>query len=532
MIGYLTQNHPLIQAFTAAPARRTRRAAGTAPRLIRLAPRLADSLPDAGITAVRGPLDRPVSGLALDSRRVVPGAVFFALPGRRTDGLRFLDEAVSRGAVAIVAPRLPAVPPARVTCIQVADARAALAAAAQRFYRHPDRDLTVVGVTGTHGKTTTAHLLQHLLNGDRRVGLLSSIRYDLGVRSVPALLTTPEALDTFGLLAQMRDAGCRHAVLEVSSHGLAQQRVRGVQWGAAIFTNLAAEHLDYHGSAEAYRAAKRQLFTGGTGRVPAISVVNLDDAAGRALAAELAAEVAGTRVITYGEDAAAQVRAERIEQAGWGTRFRLVWPGGVLDVEWPLPGRFNVSNLLAAVAAAWGLGRDPLVMLARLRAFRGVPGRLEAIDEGQDFRVVVDGAHTAGALRQALGVLRAQTVGRLIVVFGCGGQGDRPGRPRLARVVEEQADLAIATAANPRTEALGRIFGDLRAGLVAPERFAWIEDRRQAIAAAFARARPGDCVLLAGKGHESRQELADTVFPFDDRLVARELLRSRSPAEA
>ena len=529
MIGYLTPNRLLIHAFTPAPARRTRREAGASHRLIKAAPKLADFFLDDEIIAGKGSLDRPIAGLAIDSRRVVPGSVFFALPGRRTDGRRFIDEAVSRGAVAVVAQGLPALPPARVTFLQVADARATLAAVAQRFYKSPDRDMTVVGVTGTSGKTTVAHLIQHLLKGDRRVGLIGSIHYDLGARTVPSYRTTPESLDTFGLLAQMRDAGCRQAVLEVSSHGLDQQRVRGVQFGAAVFTNLTRDHLDYHGNIENYVATKLRLFTGGTGRVPAISVVNLDDAAGENLAARLAAEVAGTKVVTYGEAAAAQVRAEHVELRATHTPCRLVWPGGAMEIDSPLVGRYNVSNLLAAVATAWGLGRDPQVVLARLRAFQGVPGRLERIAEGQAFDVVVDFAHTADALHHTLRVLRAVTPGRLLVVFGCGGNRDRAQRPLLTRVVQEYAALAVATAANPRSEALTQLFDDMRAGVSAPERITWIDDRRRAIAAALSMARPGDCVLIAGKGHETCQELADTVFPFDDRQVARELLRSSRP---
>ena len=530
MIGYLTPNRLLIHAFAPAPARRTRREAGATHRLIKAAPKLADYFRAEEIVAAKGPLDRPISGLAIDSRRVVPGSVFFALPGRRTDGRWFIDEAVSRGAVAVIASQLPALPPARVTFIQVSDARAALAAVAQRFYKFPDRDLTVVGVTGTSGKTTVAHLLKHLLNGDQRVGLIGSIHYDLGARTVPAWRTTPESLDTFGLLAQMRDAGCRQAVLEVSSHGLDQQRVQGMQWGAAVFTNLTRDHLDFHGSRENYAAAKERLFTGGTGRVPAVSVVNLDDAAGRELAARLGAEVAATRVVTYGENPAAQVRAEQVVLQAGHTHFRLVWPGGAREIDSPLLGRYHVSNLLAAFATAWGLGRDPLVLLARLRSLQGVPGRLERIAEGQDFEVVVDSAHTAEALRHALGVLRAVTPGRLLVVFGCGGNRDRTTRSPLTRVVQEHAAFAVATAANPRSEGLAQIFDDLRAGVSAPERITWIEDRRRAIGVALAMARPGDGVLLAGKGHETYQELADTVFPFDDRLVAREWLRRRRPS--
>jgi len=525
MIGYLVHDHPLIQAFR--PSRRTRREALAASRIFKMAPKLSDYFHDGEILAARGPLDRPISALAIDSRRVVPGTVFFALPGLRADGAQFVDEAVSRGAVAVVTARLPAAPPARVTFVQVADPRAMLARVAQRFYRFPDRDLTVAGVTGTNGKTTVTHLLKHFLNGDQRVGLIGTTHYDLGARTVPSFRTTPEALDIQGMLAQMRDHGCRHAVMEVSSHGLDQQRVLGMRFGVAVFTNLTRDHLDYHPSLEAYFAVKSRLFTGENGPVPPVSVVNLDDACGAQLAARLAREVPETRVVTFGEHPAADVRAEDIALHFRSSTFRLVWPGGRLDIESPLLGRYNVSNLLAAVAAAWGLGRDPVVFLPRLRACKGVPGRMERIEEGQPFNVLVDYAHTDDALRHALGMLRAITPGRLLVVFGCGGNRDRAKRPLMARAVEELADFAIGTADNPRNEAVAQIFADMQGGVTQPGRFTWIEDRRRAISLALDLAKPGDCVLVAGKGHECYQEFADTVFPFDDRQVVRELLAQR-----
>jgi UDP-N-acetylmuramoyl-L-alanyl-D-glutamate--2,6-diaminopimelate ligase len=240
-----------------------------------MAPKLSDYFHDGEIIATKGSLDRPISGLALDSRRVVPGMLYFALPGRRADGANFIDEAISRGAVAVVTQSMPVHPPGKATIVQVADARATLATVAQRYFKFPDRDMTVVGVTGTNGKTTVTHLLKHFLNGDQKVGLLGTINYDLGARTVPSFRTTPEALDIFGMLAQMRDAGCRQAVMEVSSHGIDQQRVRGMQFSAAVFTNLTRDHLDYHGTMEAYLAAKPKLSTllglGG------VEVVNLDD---------------------------------------------------------------------------------------------------------------------------------------------------------------------------------------------------------------------------------------------------------------
>jgi UDP-N-acetylmuramoyl-L-alanyl-D-glutamate--2,6-diaminopimelate ligase len=526
VIGYLASNYPLIHAFAQPrPARRSREGVA-ANRIFKMAPKLSDFFADGEILAAKGPLDRPISGLAIDSRRVVPGALFFALPGLRTDGAGFIDEAVSRGAVAIVTQTMPPVPPAKVTFIRVADARASLAGVAQRYYKFPDRDMTVVGVTGTNGKTTVTYLLKHLLNGDQRVGLLGTISYDLGARTVPSFRTTPEALDVFGMMAQMRDAGCRHAVMEVSSHGIDQQRVRGIRFGAAVFTNLTRDHLDYHKTLDRYFDVKARLFTGETGSAPKVAVVNADDPYGEKLVAKLKAraDTPATGIVTYGESAAADVRAENVQLHFTRTTFRLVWPGGAHDVDSPLIGRYNVSNLLAAVATAWGLGRDPSVILARLKSFQGVPGRMERIDAGQPFNVLVDYAHTDDALRNALGMLRAITPGRVLVVFGCGGNRDRTKRPLMTRAVQEVADFAFATADNPRTEAIAQIFDDMRTGVTAPGKITWIDDRRRAISLALDMAKPGDCLLIAGKGHESVQEFADTVFPFDDRQVVRELL--------
>jgi UDP-N-acetylmuramoyl-L-alanyl-D-glutamate--2,6-diaminopimelate ligase len=527
MIGYLTQNYSLVSAFAPPATRRTRGETIALNRVFKTAPKLSDFFRESEIVAVKGELDRPISGLAIDSRRVMPGHLFFALPGQRADGATFIDEAVSRGAVAIVVQKMPPFPPSRVTFIRVADARRSLAAVAQRYYKFPDRDLTVVGVTGTNGKTTVAHILKHLLSGDQRVGLLGTINYDLGNRTVPSYRTTPEALDIYGLMAQMRDAGCRQAIMEVSSHGIDQQRVRGLQFSAVVFTNLTRDHLDYHGTLDSYFEVKSRLFTGANGTAPKVAVVNLDDAYGERLTHKLAAELAAVRVVTYGENRAASVRAEQIALHPDRTTFRLVWPGGTMDLESPLVGRYHVSNLLAAIATAWGLGRDPVVFLAKLRAFKGVAGRIERINTGQAFNVFVDYAHTDDALRHALGMLRAVTHGKIRVVFGCAGQRDRAKRAPMVRVAQETADHVYATSDNPRTEAIEQIFADMQAGVMTPAAITCIADRRAAIARAIADCQPGDTLVIAGKGHETVQECADTVFPFDDRQVARELLVAR-----
>jgi len=521
MIAYLPQNHTLVHAFRAQPRGVTNAGRCVNRRIFKMAPKLQDYLAADEIVAVRGGLDRPISGITMDSRRVVPGNLFFALPGLRTDGMAFIDEAVSRGAVAVVSQKPVLLPHGRVTFVQVGDARATLARVAQRYFKFPDRDLDVIGVTGTNGKTTVTHLLKHLLGGEERIGLLGTVSYDLGARTVPSYKTTPESLDIYGMLAQMRDAGCRRAVMEVSSHGIDQQRVRGMQFDVAVFTNLTRDHLDYHKTLEAYFEVKSRLFTGATGRGPRVAVVNLDDPCGRRLAGMLPA---GVRGVTFGEDMEAEVRAENVRLEAKRTLFTLVWPGGRAEVESPLIGRYNVSNFLAALATCAGLGRDLAPLLPRLAQFRSVAGRMERIEEGQPFNVLVDYAHTDDALRNALGMLRTVTPGRLLVVFGCGGNRDRTKRPLMTRAVQELADFAWATADNPRSEPLPQIFADMQAGVAAPDRITFVDDRRRALSLALDAARPGDCLLVAGKGHESYQEFADTVIPFDDRQVVRELI--------
>jgi UDP-N-acetylmuramoyl-L-alanyl-D-glutamate--2,6-diaminopimelate ligase len=524
MIGYLTHNHELVQAFR---THRIRGGAGggalSSARIFKSAVKLSELFPAGETLAVRGTLDRPISGIVMDSRRVAPGNLFYALPGLRSDGARFIDEAIQRGAVAVVATTLPALAHSKVTFIQVADARASLALVARRYYRAPDADLRVVGITGTNGKTTVAHLLRHFLSagGTRRVGMLGTVSYDLGQRTVPSFKTTPESLDIYGMLAQMRTAGCAEAVMEVSSHGIDQKRVQGMAFSVAVFTNLTRDHLDYHGTIENYFAVKARLFSGGVGAMPKLAVINLDDAYGRRLAAETPA---GVQLVTYGESPEAQVRAEAIALGFKGTAFRLVYPGGSLAVVSPLIGRYNVSNLLAAFATLHAMGGNLAEAAAALVAFRAPAGRMERIEAGQSFNVLVDYAHTDDALRNALGMLRAITPGRLLVVFGCGGNRDRSKRPLMTAAVQEVADFAWATADNPRAEALSQIFADMRTGVTAEDKITFIEDRRRAISVALDAARPGDSLLIAGKGHETFQEFADTVIPFDDRQVVRELI--------
>lgn len=523
MIGYLTPNYPLVAAFRTMPQTRVRPADRVARRIFRTAPKISDYLQAGDFLSSKGDLDRPISGLALDSRRVLPGNLFFALPGGRADGNSFVDEAIQRGAVAIVGEKIPPGMAARVTYIQVADARRALALVAQRYFSFPDQSLDLVGVTGTHGKTTVANLIQHLLStSTQRVGLIGTINYDLGARIVPSCGTTPESLELHGMLAQMREAGCRQAVLEVSAQGIDQHRVLGLQLGVAVFTNLTR---DPHRTIEASLEVKSRLFTGGSGPAPRAAVINLDDTHGRRLATAVPATI---RTVTFGESPEATVRAESVRENLMGIALRLVWPEGSIEIESPLIGRYNVSNLLAAFAACYALGRDPSVIAARLKSFGGVPGRMERIEEARPCHVFVDHARTADALRHTLGMVRAATPGRLFVVFGCGGNGDRAQRPLMTGAVQEFADFAWATADNPRSEALGRIFSDMQAGVQRAGKITFIEDRRRAISLALDTAGEGDCLLIAGKGHETCQEFADTIVPFDDRQVVRELVGGKT----
>jgi UDP-N-acetylmuramoyl-L-alanyl-D-glutamate--2,6-diaminopimelate ligase len=476
------------------------------------------------VLAVRGERERAILGLVTDSRRVSPGTMFFALEGARANGSDFIEEAIARGAVAVVSTR----PPPRLapaTWVQVPEARVALADIARRFYDEPDEDLFLTGVTGTNGKTTVAMMTQFLLReADAPCGLIGTVRYDVGQRSLPSYKTTPESVDLYALFDQMREAGCRACAMEVSSHALTQARVHGVKFDAVAFTNLTQDHLDYHGTLEDYFNAKARLFTGADGPQAKVAVINVDDPHGRVLVERLPA---GVRAVTYGFSASATLRAINVVLSPGGSQCDVVWEGGRASLRLGLPGRYNILNALCALGLAQAAKRDLNLLTPRLADFPGVPGRMEKIEAGQPFQVLVDYAHTDDALTHALSMLRDVCPGRLLVVFGCGGNRDRAKRPRMTTAVQRWADFAWATADNPRKEPLQQIFDDMRTGVTAPTRLRFVDDRRRAIALAFEYAQPGDCVLIAGKGHETYQEFADTVVPFDDRQVARELLQLR-----
>ena len=448
--------------------------------------------------------------LAYDARAVEPGNLFFCVPGTRSDGHDFAANAVGSGAVALVVERPLDVP---VPQVVVESARAAMPVAADVFFGRPTEELQVAGVTGTNGKTTTAFLLYAILAAaGRRPGLLGTIESRVGGERRPAVRTTPEAIDLQRAFREMLDAGDRSAAVEATSHGSALGRLDRVRFAALVFTNLTQDHLDFHGTLERYFDAKRRLFT--EGRPPA--AVNVGDVHGKRLADELR----GLQpLLTFGLADDADVRAEELDLGPRGARFRV----GGLELETRLRGRFNVENVLGAVAAARLLEIDDDAIAYGVRELRGVPGRFEAVDEGQPFAVLVDYAHTPDSLENVLRTARDLAQNRVVCVFGCGGDRDRGKRPLMGRIATELADLAIVTSDNPRSEEPEAIIAEILEGAGAE---ADVEpDRREAIAKAVAAAGEGDVVVIAGKGHEQGQQFANRTIPFDDREVAREALR-------
>jgi UDP-N-acetylmuramoyl-L-alanyl-D-glutamate--2,6-diaminopimelate ligase len=459
-----------------------------------------------------------VGALAYDNRRVTPGSVFFCVRGFTRDGHDFAADAVARGAVALVVdhPLGLGVPE-----VLVEDVRAAMAPAAARLHGDPTATLRTIGVTGTNGKTTTTYLVRALLEAaGRQTGLLGTVTSVVGGREHEVARTTPEAIDLQATFAAMRDGGDSHCVMEVSSHALALGRADAIHWAAAIFTNLTQDHLDFHPTMEAYFAAKCRLFVAGR---PQVAVVNVDDPYGARLAGELRG--AGARLVTVGIDSAdADLRATDIESAFTGSTFS----AGGLQLRSPLPGRFNVMNALGAVACVRALGVDDATIAAALPAAGRVPGRFEPVDEGQPFAVLVDYAHTPDSLENVLSAARPLTAGRLICVFGCGGDRDRGKRPQMGAIAARLADHTIVTSDNPRSEDPAAIVDEILAGIGDRDATEAIVDRHAALEHAVALARPGDVVVIAGKGHEQGQEFeGGRKLPFDDVSVAREALRAR-----
>jgi UDP-N-acetylmuramoyl-L-alanyl-D-glutamate--2,6-diaminopimelate ligase len=478
----------------------------------------------------------PVTGVTHDSRAVAAGRVFVAIPGRKTDGARFAAEAERRGAAAIVA-ETPRPEGAGVPWLRAADARLALSELAALFYGHPSRALTVVGMTGTNGKTTSTYLMASVFDAaSMPCGRMSTTT----IRVAPgpggerdAAHTTPEASEVQRLLREMLDAGCRACAMEVSSHALVLHRVAHVRFAAAIFTNLTRDHLDFHRDMQDYFAAKRRLFEMLPAGAPA--AINIDDPRGAALAA------GRPGAITYAIDRPADVRARNVHSTLEGLAFEADTPRGPVAIRSPLVGRPNVYNILGVVAAATGLELPMSAIEAGIARLERVPGRFQVVSgSADDVRVVVDYAHTDDALKNLLEMARPLSQGRLVAVFGCGGDRDRTKRPLMGAVAARLSDLVVITSDNPRTEDPGRILDEIKLGLApAPEpggpprpATPWVADvdRRRAIEQAVRTARPGDLVVIAGKGHEKYQIIGDRTLAFDDVEVAQAALAERRGA--
>lgn len=482
---------------------------------------LSELVKGQNILACGGRQDTPVLGIAYDSRRVGPGFLFVAIEGFQTDGHRFIEQAVAAGAAAVVVQK-PVAVPAFAAWVQVADSRLALGLLAARFYGYPARQLKMAGVTGTNGKTTTTHLLTAVGHAaGMKVGLIGTIANRIGDRVLPVEHTTPESLDLQRLLAEMAAEKVALAVMEVSSHALALNRVAGCDFDLGIFTNITQDHLDFHQDMDHYLAAKSRLFTsldGADGERPGTAVINRDDPR-----AEQLIKATRATVITYGIHGPAGVRAEKIQVTPRGVRFYVTSPWGEGEVRLKLTGLFNVYNALAALAAGGVLGIPLAVITAALSEVAGVPGRFELVDCGQGFAVVVDYAHTPDGLENVLKTARQITDGRLITVFGCGGDRDRSKRPLMGEIAARLSDLPVLTSDNPRTEDPLRIIAGVEEGLsrvLDADGYRIIPDRREAIFHAIAAAEPGDTVVIAGKGHEDYQIIGTRKYPLDDRQEA------------
>ena len=472
--------------------------------------------------------DAEISGIAYDSRQVKPGFLFVAMRGESIDGNRFVDAALRAGATAVITDSGTTVAPPNAAFARVVHGRRALAKISANFYGHPADHVKLIGVTGTNGKTTTTFLIEHILRtAARSVAMMGTIEYHVAGRVLPAPHTTPESLELNATFAEAVQAGATEVVMEVSSHALEQGRVYGLHYDVAVFTNLTRDHLDYHQSMEAYFAAKAKLFQGDGAAPPSAAVVNQDDEYGIKMR-EIAQE-SGSEVIGYGLHDA-RVTAENIRYSPTGTRFDMRLGDERIGCKSRLIGEINVYNVLAASAAAYTRGCSLEEIRDAIASFTRVPGRFERVDSGQPFVVVVDYAHTDDALRNLTCIARQllaqqKSGGRIITLFGCGGDRDRSKRPLMARAAGEGSDFVVLTSDNPRTEDPQAIITDALPGLTQTgSRYVVEPDRRKAIAIAIGEARSSDIVLIAGKGHEKYQITRDGTFPFDDVQVAREAL--------
>lgn len=462
-----------------------------------------------------------ISDLSYDSRKVKPGSLFVAIPGFKEDGHRYIPQALALGAKAIVVQEwqeeLAGVPQ-----ILVKDSRKALAVLSNNFFGNPSSKLRLIGVTGTNGKTTTTYLLEKIfLENGEKTGLLGTIEYRIGRKSYPAEKTTPESLDLQKVLAKMVREKVKTVIMEVSSHALDLKRIDGCNFQALVFTNLSRDHLDYHGDLEAYFRAKARFFTDQFNQ--GVSFINLDDSYGRRLRKILK----NRKVLTYGLRPEAEFRARGVKVNSHNLDFKLAWKDAELPLSSPLKGIFNIHNVLAAASVAFFFEVPPSLIKKGIAKVKRIPGRFEYVNQGQDFQVVVDYAHTPDGLEKVLKAARESGPRQIITLFGCGGDRDKTKRPLMGKVAAQLSDYLIITSDNPRSESPEKIIGEIIKGIGGEFKEKWeiVVDRQEAISKGIKRAKKGDLVLIAGKGHERSQVFSDKVVPFNDFEVASKILK-------
>jgi UDP-N-acetylmuramoyl-L-alanyl-D-glutamate--2,6-diaminopimelate ligase len=478
---------------------------------------LTDLIQRLNVKSIQGPVDREITGVRYDSRRIAPGDLFVAVRGAAFDGHSFIGQAIDKGAVAVVGEQTAL--SQRATTIVVEDSRQALALLGATFFGNPSRNLKMIGVTGTNGKSTSTFLIKHLLeHAGQSTGLIGTVQYEIGERLLPAPRTTPESLDLQELLSKCVEAGCRNVVIEVSSHALSQGRANEIEFTVGVFTNLTRDHLDFHRGMKDYFEAKARLFESlrQSGNKDRKAVINVDDPYGQQLVGRYGRDLS---IVTYGLGARADFRASDFKIEMNGTSYRLDAKDKSYLVRLPLIGRFNIYNSLAALATARAVGLDVRNAVLALAKAPQIPGRLEAVPAKRKFQVFVDYAHTDDALLNVVKTCRDLNPSRLILVFGCGGNRDRTKRPLMGAIADQYADFAFITSDNPRKEDPEEILRDVEAGFQ-HKNYEKIVDRREAIARAITMAQPRDIVLIAGKGHEKYQEFSDHTIPFDDVEIA------------
>jgi UDP-N-acetylmuramoyl-L-alanyl-D-glutamate--2,6-diaminopimelate ligase len=506
--------------------------------------RLKDFLTLQKLEQAEGDLDQEVAGLVYDSRRVAKGDVFFAVPGEQADGHQFVNQAIERGAIAAVVTDTAKVRPG-VTFIRVNDVRATMGIWAAHFYAQPGRRLKIVGVTGTNGKTTTTYLIESIFaSAGLRPGVIGTINYRYGGKEMPAHHTTPESLDVHALMAEMAQGGARSVAMEVSSHALVQERVRGVDFDVGVFTNISRDHLDYHNDMDDYFVAKSRLFTdylAVSAKSAKAAVINGDDARGRELLSK--AQRAGLKTWSYGSGGEWDIKPLQVHHQVTGQGGKIKVKDRVIEFSSELIGAANLDNILAAVGVGFALKIPPTAIVDGIRKLKSVPGRLQRVENSRELVVLVDYAHTPDALEKTLGAVRPLTDGKVLTVFGCGGDRDRGKRPLMGEIAARLSDITILTSDNPRSENPQNILQEIQTGVEKTgmskldaeaanahgvHGYAAEVDRRKAISLALRWAQPGDVVVIAGKGHEDYQILGEQKIHFDDREVAREILGCRA----